>query len=282
MLAFLLAYTIAPNLATWLYGELRTPVYFERYLIPTQVGFLLTVAMGILAIYDFRFTILDFGFSIGNIKKNLPLLPRSPAPLLLATLLLATLLSIDGYALWQHYFNPAYAKDDWRAVARKIEAFEMPGDAVVITGDGGEKAFNYYYQGSLPIYLDFHTPVPSEDKARDIIANIAATHRRVWYTPYGVEINSTLESWLAEQAYPAWHSWLGRKRLALYDTSAATNRPAGKGQYDFYQFTRTRTNSGQCGFIERNHCRRRPAPLEANLADSHPLGARLSTLAALD
>ena len=36
MLAFLLAYTIAHNLATWLYGELRTPVYIERYLIPIK------------------------------------------------------------------------------------------------------------------------------------------------------------------------------------------------------------------------------------------------------
>jgi mannosyltransferase len=217
MLAFLLAYTLAPNLATWLYGELRTPVYLERYLIPVQVGFLLAVAVGILAIYDFRFST----WKPSRAKSEAsPLLPRSDAPLLLATLLLTTLLAINGYALWQHYFNPAYAKDDWRAVIRKIEAFELPGDAVVLTGDGGEKLFDYYYRGKLPLYPDFLSPAPPPEEARQIIARIAGAHRRLWFTPYGVDLDPVLESWLAEHAYPAWHSWLGRKRLALYAGSA--------------------------------------------------------------
>jgi hypothetical protein len=225
MLAFLLAYTLAPNLATWLYGEFRTPVYFERYLIPVQVGFLQVVAMGILAIYDLPTEGLWLRFWNKKSKSNEqipPLLPRSPAPLLLATLLLATLLSINGYALWQHYFNPAYAKDDWRAVIRKIEDFGLPGDAIILTGDGGEKLFDYYYHGSLPLYLDFLSPAPATEQAQDLIADIAASHRRIWYTPYGVDIDPLLESWLAEHAYPAWHSWLGRKQLALYDSSMAT------------------------------------------------------------
>ncbi|MBE7551897.1 MAG: glycosyltransferase family 39 protein [Anaerolineales bacterium] len=228
MLAFLLAYTLAPNLATWLYGELRTPVYFERYLIPVQVGFLLAVAMGILAICDLRLPlwawVYDFRFSTckpNSAKSEYSLLlPRSGAPLLLATLLLAILLAINGYALWQHYFNPAYAKDDWRAVIRKIEAFELLGDAIVLTGDGGEKLFDYYYRGKLPLYLDFLSPAPPPEEARQIIARIAGAHRRIWFTPYGVDLDPVLESWLVEHAYPAWHSWLGRKRLALYAGSA--------------------------------------------------------------
>ncbi|GIK41188.1 MAG: hypothetical protein BroJett011_50210 [Chloroflexota bacterium] len=229
MLAFLLAYTLAPNLATWLYGELRTPVYFERYLIPVQVGFLLAVAMGILAIYDLRFWIYDLRFWTSKTHRDSPPLLRSHlppvvhggAPLLLATLLLVTVLTINGYALWQHYFNPAYAKDDWRAVIRKIEAFELPGDAIILTGDGGEKLFDYYYRGKLPLYLDFLSPAPPPEEARHIIARIAGAHRRLWFTPYGVDLDPVLESWLAEHAYPAWHSWLGRKRLALYAGSAA-------------------------------------------------------------
>jgi|GEM_PF-1016945 len=227
MLAFLLAFTLAPNVATWLYGELRTPVYFERYLIPIQVGFLLAVAMGILAIYDLRFTIYDLRFWTKKTREPSPLLPHTSAPLLSATLLpatllLVTLLTINGYALWQHYFNPAYAKDDWRAVIRKIEAFELPGDAIILTGDGGEKLFDYYYRGHLPVYRDFLLPaIPSSEEAIEILAEIVAKHRRIWYTPYGVDLDPPLESWLAEHAYPAWHSWLGRKRLALYAGSAA-------------------------------------------------------------
>ncbi len=52
MMTLLLIYTLAPNMATWLFSELRTPVYLERYLIPVQVGYLLTIAMGVLALAD--------------------------------------------------------------------------------------------------------------------------------------------------------------------------------------------------------------------------------------
>jgi 4-amino-4-deoxy-L-arabinose transferase-like glycosyltransferase len=202
MLAFLLAFTMAPNLAAWLYGEIRTPVYFERYLIPVQVGYLLTIAAGVLAVAD-------------GLRNHL----ARAAPIL-ASVLTLLLVGSAGWVLSHHYFDPVYAKPDWRAVARTIQTFELPGDAIVITGDGGEKAFNFYYEGDSRIYIDFNSPVPSQEQARHIIADIAATHPRIWYTPYGVDIDATLENWLTNNAYPAWQSWLGRKRLALYGGSA--------------------------------------------------------------
>ena len=198
VLGLLLAYSIAPNIAAWLYGQIRTPVYFERYLIPVQVGYLLVVSAGILAV-------------AGGLRKHLTW--GAPALAGAATLLL---IGINGWVLTHHYADPAYAKPNWRSVAHTIQAYETPDDAVVITGDGGEKAFGFYYQGDLPVFLDFNTPVPPEHLARQTIAEIAATHARIWYTPYGVQIDATLENWLASNAYPAWQSWMGRKRLALY------------------------------------------------------------------
>jgi hypothetical protein len=217
MLAFLLAYTLAPNVAAWLYGELRTPVYLERYLIPVQVGYLLTVAMGLLAIVDWLPTVVT-----RIVGKQTPRLKWGAY--LVAALALLTLIIISSWVLRHYYFDPAYARPDWRAVAQKVQNFSQPGDAIIITGDDGDKAFNLYYQGILPIYLDFNTPVPTQSQARQEIADIAATHRRIWYTPYGVDIDATLETWLAQNTYPAWHSWLGRKRLALYESNAATDR----------------------------------------------------------
>jgi hypothetical protein len=217
MLAFLLAYTLAPNLAAWLYGELRTPVYLERYLIPVQAGYLLAVAMGLLAIVDGVPVILGRTF-----RKRTPLFYGSGY--VLACLALLGLTGISGWVLRHYYLDPAYARPDWRAVAQKVQAFEQPADAIVITGEDGDKAFNLYYEGNLPIYLDFNTPVPTEDEAREILAGIATAHRRIWYTPYGVDIDPILERWLAENTHPAWHSWLGRKRLALYGSQATTSR----------------------------------------------------------
>ncbi len=233
MLALLLAYTIAPNFATWLYGELQATAYFERYLILVQVGYLLTVAMGILAVADGLPTVIAWVKSRVRTAKqpnkkesqrklSLPNFGARGAAYLVATCLLLLLIGINGWVLNHHYFDPVYAKPDWRAVVKTIENFSLPGDAIVLTGDGGEKVFDLYYRGNLPVYSSFNTPVPPPDEARQIIADIAATYERVWFTPYGADIDTILESWLAHNAYPAWHSWLGRKRLALYGSSMVT------------------------------------------------------------
>ena len=52
VLVLLLTFTVVPNFAAWVYGQIRTPVYFERYLIMVQVGFLLSVSAGVLAVSD--------------------------------------------------------------------------------------------------------------------------------------------------------------------------------------------------------------------------------------
>jgi 4-amino-4-deoxy-L-arabinose transferase-like glycosyltransferase len=205
VLVLLLAFTVAPNFAAWVYGEIRTPVYFERYLIMVQIGFLLSVSAGVLAVSD-------------GLRKRL-----GWGATLLASLLTRLLIGISGWVLNHYYFDPVYARPDWRAVARTIQSFELAGDAIIITGDGGEKVFNYYYRGNSPTFIDFNTPVPPESKARQIIGNIAATQGRIWYTPYGVDIDATLENWLIHNTYPAWQSWLGRKRLAGYGGSAKAN-----------------------------------------------------------
>ena len=218
MVGLLLAYTLAPNLAAWLYGEIRTPVYLERYLIPVQVGYLLTIGMGVLAVADdLRPRLMG-----DTAQRRLLWAAAASVPLLL-------LVGISGWVLCHHYTDPAYAKPDWRAVAQTVEDFELEGDAVVITGDGGDRVLRYYYEGDLPIYTDFDTPVPPDDQARQIIARIVARHDRLWYSPYGVDIDATLENWLAANAHPAWQRWIGRKRLDLYatNTTAAARPQAG-------------------------------------------------------
>jgi 4-amino-4-deoxy-L-arabinose transferase-like glycosyltransferase len=221
-LALLLAYTLAPNLAAWLYGELKTPVYLERYMIVVQTGYLLTVAMGVLALVDGLPRLLHRHRQADRSMKF--------AARLAGVLLLLALVSINGWVLYHHYFDPRYAKADWRAVAQTIETFGLPGDAVLLTGDGGENAFDFYYHGSLPVYASFNLYPPTHpdykkgrpgvDHPEEIMADLAASHRRLWYTPYGVEIDAKLEDWLAQHSYPAWHGWLGSKRLALYRTQS--------------------------------------------------------------
>lgn len=219
MLALLISFTLAPNLAAWLYGEFRTTVYFERYLIMVQIGFLLTVAAGILGVADQFWTRWT--------RRRIP----GWTSRLAAIVLLLVLVGINGWVLRQHYFNPLYAKPDWRAVAQKIEAFEQPGDAILLTGDGGKLAFDYYYKGDLPVLDPYNISPhlqnqrrPEGEAALHILDDITANHRRLWYTPYGMHLDPLLADRLAQTTYPTWHSWLGRKQLALYHTQLPATR----------------------------------------------------------
>ncbi|MEM7033159.1 MAG: glycosyltransferase family 39 protein [Chloroflexota bacterium] len=199
--AFLLAFLLAPNLATWVYSYFRTPVYLERYLIPVQIGYLLVVAIGVMA--------------LARLPSRIRFLQRIPT-YVWSIIFVTPLVLVSGWVLQHHYSDPVYAKPSWRQVADLIDEYALPGDAIVMTGDGGELLFDFYYAGSLPVYDDFNTPVPTVLEAQTRMAEIAANHSRIWYTAYGVEIDAALERWLAENSYPAWHSWLGRKQLALY------------------------------------------------------------------
>jgi hypothetical protein len=150
---------------------------------------------------------------------------------LLGMVALLLLVGINGWVLYHHYMDPLYAKPNWRAIVQKIDDFAQPGDAVLLTGDGGENAFNFYYQGDLPVYYDFNLLPPTHPdykkgrkglaELEEIMGRITTGRDRLWYTPYGVEIDPAISDWLASHAYPAWHTWLGRKQLALYSTSPA-------------------------------------------------------------
>jgi 4-amino-4-deoxy-L-arabinose transferase-like glycosyltransferase len=212
MLAFLAAFTLAPPLAAWLYGEARTPIYLERYLIPVQIGYLLTVVVGVVGILNF-----------GSARW------KYPGARSLGGGALLLLVGINAWVLYHHYYDPLYAKENWREIVRKIEAFAQPGDGILLTGDGGEHAFGFYYRGNLPVHYDFNLLPPTHPdykkgrkdlaELEQVMREITTGRERLWYTPYGVEIDGAISDWLGRHSYPAWHSWLGRKQLALYSTS---------------------------------------------------------------
>ncbi len=52
LFVFLAVFTLAPHLPIWLYSLFGTPVFLERYLIPIQVGYLLTIAVGLVTLDD--------------------------------------------------------------------------------------------------------------------------------------------------------------------------------------------------------------------------------------
>ena len=62
---------------------------------------------------------------------------------------LTVVLMLFSAALRDFYFH--FTKDDYRGIARYIEAVERPGDAVILNAPGQIDVFRYYYRGKLSL-----------------------------------------------------------------------------------------------------------------------------------
>ena len=128
------------------------------------------------------------------------------------------------------YTNPAYARDDYRGIARAVLADLRPGDRVWFSGPNQWEVYTYYDPDPARVF-----PVPyrpASDAAADAaLTPAAAGASRIYTLFYGereADPESRYERWLAERAYKAREEWVGNIRLATY----AINRnlaPAGPG-----------------------------------------------------
>jgi mannosyltransferase len=132
---------------------------------------------------------------------------------------LAYLLSGIGPSLRDYYFNPRFARDDYRGMAGYIAAVEKPGDAVLLNAAGQEDVFKYYYRGQLPVYpLPRHRPLNVERTIAEL-EQIAAEHKRLYALFWATNESDperVIEGWLDTHAYKALDSWRGNVRLVIY------------------------------------------------------------------
>ncbi|MFN2291287.1 MAG: glycosyltransferase family 39 protein [Anaerolineae bacterium] len=134
--------------------------------------------------------------------------------LLAASLILASVVGLRGY-----YNDPAYARDDYRAIASYIEAIGRPGDAILLNAPGQQEVFDYYYDGPLPIH-----PLPKSrplDPAatRESLQALAQPGGRIFAVLWATDESDpdrVIEGWLDTNTYKALDSWYGNVRLVMY------------------------------------------------------------------
>ncbi|MFN3761903.1 MAG: hypothetical protein ACK4WK_01720, partial [Anaerolineae bacterium] len=115
------------------------------------------------------------------------------------------------------YFNPVYARDDYRGIAADIAVLGRPGDGVILNAPNQWEVFTYYYQGDLPLYPAPYHPTP--EQVAEWLTPILSSHRRLFVLYWGdleADPERRMENMLADGAYPAWGRWYGRVRVALY------------------------------------------------------------------
>ncbi len=142
--------------------------------------------------------------------------------------LLAVLSAASLISLYHYYTNPAFARDNYRAVAGFIQAVGGPNDAVILHAEGQQDVFNYYYATAsspeAPVYpLPRRRPLDEAATLAELqtIANHAHKVYVVYWASQQADPSGLIEGWLETHLLKATDQWYGNIRLATYVTPQA-------------------------------------------------------------
>lgn len=144
--------------------------------------------------------------------------------LLPVALSLGLVLSFSYQSLHNLYFDPAYARANYRGLAQYILSVGRRGDAVITNAANQWEVLTYYYP-----HVDRVYPLPRSRPVRepDVVAEleqITAKHDRL-FVIFWAEVESdperVVERWLDAHAFKASNEWWqGDVRLAIYAAPA--------------------------------------------------------------
>lgn len=149
--------------------------------------------------------------------------------ILMLTLAGAVLIG-SGRSLLNMYYDPAYARADYRGIAEQIAVEAHSNAGIVLNAANQWEVFTYYHQDGAPVY-----PVPRgyPDPAviDDELSQITAQHERIYAVYWGEserDPNRLVERWLDENAFKARDEWRGDVRFVTYAVPAPASEIVDK------------------------------------------------------
>jgi 4-amino-4-deoxy-L-arabinose transferase-like glycosyltransferase len=144
---------------------------------------------------------------------------RSPAAYGVAgSALIALVLLGSGQALSNLYFDPAYARADYRAMAARIAAEAHANAGIILNAANQWEVFTYYHRDGAPVY-----PLPRGVPDAALIAaeleEITARHDQLYAIFWGEaerDPERLVERWLDAHAFKATDEWVGDVRFVVY------------------------------------------------------------------
>ena len=134
--------------------------------------------------------------------------------LLLLWLTAPTVTSLNNY-----YFNPQYARDDYRGIARDILKNPRVGDAVILDSANQWEVFTYYYPDGPNVFpLPRQRPIDQAAIEAEL-SGIVAKNSRLFVLYWGdteADPQHVIESWLDAHTYKATERWVGAVRFVTY------------------------------------------------------------------
>lgn len=174
---------------------------YLKFLLPSSVAVALLVGRGVV-----------MGLSLG---RPLPATSTLTAWLTRAMVLILAIVGLFPTlsALHNLYFNPTYARDDYRSIAAQIEAENRPNAAIVLNAPNQWEVFTYYYPDPSRVY-----PLPDSDTEATVGA-LLREHRWIYALYWGdTERDPTrsVERALNAGAFVLSSEWIGGVRVVRY------------------------------------------------------------------
>jgi len=123
------------------------------------------------------------------------------------------------------YFNPLYARADYRGIAQFLNSIAREGDVILTNSPSQEEVFRYYYTQPNVIAVARSRPLNVPQQIAEL-ESISKTYKRIFVLYWGdgqADPTKVIESWLNEKTFKAYDQWYGDVRLAAY----AVNQTAG-------------------------------------------------------
>jgi hypothetical protein len=140
----------------------------------------------------------------------------------LAILLVGLVLWGTAQALYNMYFDPGYARADYRAIAAQIAEEAHPNAAVILNAANQWEVFTYYHQEGAPVFpIPTGFPEPAGIDAE--LSEIAGRYDRIYALYWGEGLRDPqrlVERWLDDHTFKARDVWFGDVRFVTYAVPA--------------------------------------------------------------
>ncbi len=205
-------WTLAP-IALMYVVSLSRPAYNPKFLLLALLPFLILCARGLSPVHPGMF-----------IRRPHP----ASRPSLKGYLFFAiSIVAAIGFlpALQNYYYDPRYARDDYRAILAAINATARATDGILINAPGQADVVRYYNRRALALYPLPRMRPPDVAATRADVDAVLSRVERVYAIYWATEQSDpqrVVETKLAERAFPALDEWHGNVRLAVYGNAPQT------------------------------------------------------------
>ena len=140
----------------------------------------------------------------------------------IVVILAALVLWGSARSLVNMYFNPNYARADYRAMATQISVEDHPNAAVILNAANQWEVFTYYHTGDAPVFplpAGYPDPTDIDAELNGIVDRFDRVYALFWGEPER-DPQRLVERWLDDHTFKARDEWVGDVRFVTYSVPA--------------------------------------------------------------